>query len=534
MNEVEDAHGREAPRLPRVGLTAETFSGLRWSYGAAVASAAIQFGYVAAMSRLLEPAAFGLMAIATLAVHFGLHLNRMGIAHALIQRPEISDEEIRATATSGLVLGVASASALWTFAPSIGEGFFGQPASIPLLRAMALSFLLDGLGTTSQALLRRELRFRELSTVGVVSSLGGLFVGVGMALLGFGVWSLVGAALTTSSLQFGLRYSRTRHSFLPLLRWEPYRPLYGYGVRISALRFMDYFGRNMDTFAIGRYAASAAVLGQYNRAYYLVSLPVNRYIAQALTTVLFPSFSKAQGDPRRLVRAYLSVMRLGGMVLIPLCAALAAVAPELVIVVLGSQWTPAIVLVPFFAAAVCFTILTRVVELACEATAELNRMMILQGAYLLVLGSLLSFAIGREAWVYAGALAAGELLRHLAFLLLGSRVLGTNVREQLLAYCPGAFGAVAVTVSVLTVLAVLRGLGASAAVSLVIVILVAGVVLAISIRLNPVREVRRDFWRRLSAAGVVGDGGRARRVAELVLGPDDRPRSRGSSTRTGA
>lgn len=532
MTQLDDAGGQELSPPSRRGVTAETFAGLRWSYASVVCSAAIQFGYVAAMSRLLEPAAFGLMAIATLALNFGLHLNRMGIAHALVQRPAITDLDVRATSTSGLVLGLVSASVLWLLAPLVGEGFFEQPASVPLLRVMALTFLLDGLGTTSQALLRREMRFRALGVVGVLSAGGGLLVGVGMALLGFGVWSLVGAALASSSLQFALRYGLTRHSVVPLLRWAPYRPLYGYGVRISMLRFMDYLGRSMDTFAIGRYAASAAVLGQYNRAYFLISLPVNRYIAQALTTVLFPSFSKVQGDPRRLAQAYLSVMRLGGMVLIPLCAGLAAAAPELVMVVLGDQWTAAIVLVPFFAAAVCLTVLTRIVELACEATADLNKMLLLQVGYLVVLGGLLSLAIGREAWAYAAALAAGELLRHLAFLLLGRRVLGASLRQQLQAFLPGAFGAVAVSASVMSSLALLRTLDAPAVVSLAAAIVLAAVMLAVAIRLNPVREVRADFRRRLSAAGVLG-GGKVTRAVELVLGPDRRHRTEPPTTRTG-
>lgn len=525
--------GQRPTRPGRGNLTADALSGLRWSYAAAICGGAVQFGYVAAMSRLLDPAAFGLMAIATLALNFGMHLNRMGIGHALVQRPSITAIDVRATATSGFVLGVVSATVLWVLAPLVGEGFFEQPAAVPLLRAMAFSFLFDGLGMTSQALLRRELRFRALGVAAVVSAFGGLAVGVGMALLGFGVWSLVGAALASSCLQFGSQYGLTRHSMVPLLRWAPYVPLYGYGTRISVVRFMDYLGQNMDTFAIGRYAASAAVLGQYNRAYYLISLPVNRYIAQALTTVLFPSFSKIQGDPRRLARAFLSVMRLGGMVLIPVCAGLAVAASELVLVVLGDQWTPAIALIPFFAVAVCFTILTRIIELACEATAELNRMLILQAGYLLVLGGLLALAIGREAWAYAAALAVGESLRHLAFLLLGSRILGVSIGKQLAAYLPGVFGAVAVAATIFAALVPLRELGTPVVVSLIAVILLAGATLAAAIRLNPVREVRSDFRQRLSAAGVLGRGGKVTRVVELVLGPDRRPRPQPSAPRTG-
>jgi PST family polysaccharide transporter len=91
-----------------------------------------------------------------------------------------------------------------------------------------------------------------------------------------------------------------------VLRWEPYREVCSYGARLSGAYLLDYVGGNVDTFTITR-IASAAVLGQYTRAYYLVFQPLSNYLAQALTNVLFSTLSRIQHDLGRLRRAYHSV-----------------------------------------------------------------------------------------------------------------------------------------------------------------------------------------------------------------------------------
>ena len=137
--------------------------------------------------------------------------------------------------------------------------------------------------------------------------LGYLVVGIGLALLGAGVWSLVAAALVSSGSQAVWQYALVRHPVRPVLRWKPYREVCGYGMRLSGAHLLDYVGSNLDTFTVGRFA-STAVVGQYSRAYYLAFQPFRNYLTQALTTVLFPHLSRVQHDSARLRRAYLSVL----------------------------------------------------------------------------------------------------------------------------------------------------------------------------------------------------------------------------------
>jgi lipopolysaccharide exporter len=507
----------------RASLTAQTASGLRWSYLGSAALVVANLAYTAIISRLLDPVAFGLVALANLVVLFSQYFVRMGIASALVQKTELSDDEIRAASTAGLVFGAACFGLVWLLTPLV-SALFQEPALSPILRVLAISFLPEGWSMTGMGLLRRQLRFRELSMITAGTYvLGFLVVGVGLAVLGAGVWSLVAGALVSNASQAVWQYAILRHPVRPVLRWEPYRAVCGYGMRQSGGHMLDYVGSNLDTFTVGRFA-STAVLGQYSRAYYLVFQPLRNYLLQAFTNVLFSSFSRIQSDTARLRRVYLSVLALTGLVFFPICAGMAVAARELVLVVLGPQWNLAAGIVPWFALAGACSVAARLSQSVADARAELNRSLVVQGAYLATLGAFLAVALSfrsRGVWVFAVAVAAAEVLRHVGYLGLMRRILRLSVTEVARASAPAAFASVGVALAIMVAQRAFAGnlpalavfgaeLGAGA------------LALALCIRFSPQPAIRRELRLRLTAAGALGAVGGVRwRLAPLLLGPPD-------------
>src|SRR3954447_20033245 len=122
--------------------------------------------YTATVSRLLEPADFGLIAMANLVVLFGQYFARMGLASALVQKPELTDEEVRAASTAGIVIGLVCLGLVLLLAPVVAV-LFHAPEVTPVLRGLGLSFPFLGWSMTGLGLLRRELRFRTLSVISV-------------------------------------------------------------------------------------------------------------------------------------------------------------------------------------------------------------------------------------------------------------------------------------------------------------------------------------------------------------------------------
>ncbi len=391
--EARDQRLDEVDRRDEPSLTARAASGLRWSSLGFAALMVANLAYTMTMSRLVDPVAFGLMALAQLVVLFAQFFVRMGLASALVQKPVLSRDDIRAASTAGIAIGVVCFAVVWVLAPLFGA-LFRAPDLPPVLRLLGVTFLFEGMAMVGIGLLRRELRFRELSVITVATYvLGYLVVGVGLALLGAGVWSLVVGALVSSGSQTIWQYALLRHPIRPVLRREPYREVCGYGMRLSGAHLLDYVGANLDTYTVGRFA-DTAVVGEYTRGYYLAFQPLRVYLAQALTNVLFPHLSRIQHDAARLRRAYLSVLALGGILVFPVCAGMAVAARELVLVVLGRQWSVAATAVPWFALAAGCSVISALSQTVAEARADLYRSLGVQAAYIVVLAGFLAVALG--------------------------------------------------------------------------------------------------------------------------------------------
>lgn len=405
-----------APPASPENLTSQTLRGVQWTYIGTAATGLLQMISAAVLGRLLTPAAFGLVAMALLALQFTNTFARMGLGPALVQKRDLSPDEIRAGLTSSVGLGTLVAGLVWIASPLVGSAF-GEPEVVPVLRAMGLTLIIHGAGLPAESLLRRQLRFRERESIRVASyGLGYLAVGCVGAVLGAGVWSLVIANLIQTGMCTVLYYHRTRHPLRPIFRWSAYKDLYGFGSRVSLISVLEYVGLNLDTFAVGRYA-TAAILGQYSRAFVLVGIPV-RQLNHGLATVLLPSFSKLQDDVQRLRRAYVGGVSAAAAIIVPLCAGMAVASREIVLVVLGPQWEPVIAILPLIALASALGALTHFAAIVAEAQAELNKKFVLQGSYVVLLGLFLLPALGRDLWAYAAAYAAARVFQHVGFAFL--------------------------------------------------------------------------------------------------------------------
>ncbi len=513
------AGGNPPPSADRGNLTEQATSGLSWSALSTVALVVANLAYTATISRLLDPTEFGLMAMANLVVLFGQFFARMGLASALVQKSELNNEEVRAASTTGILLGLVCMGLVWLLAPAVGS-LFHTPQVVPVLRGLAVSFVFMGWSMTGLGLLRREMRFRALSVISIGAYLVGyLVVGVVLALLGAGVWSLVAASVTSTMIQAVWQFAVLRHPLLPVLRWQPYQSVCSYGTRLQVAHVLDYLGGNLDTFTVARIAGTA-VLGQYSRAYSLVFAPMGNYLSAALTNVAFAALSRVQADPTRLRRGFFTVTSLGALLIFPLCAGMAVAAPDLVAVVLGPQWGAAAALVPWFALAGGCHVTSQLAQSLAEARAELNRSVAVQVGYCLVLGLFILLAlpfISRGVWVIVAAVAAAELLRYLGYLVLVRRVLELRAAQLLRAHVPAVFVGAGVALAVAGVRWALAG--GSAVAALAAEIVAGALALAVCIRLCPTPWIRTELRYRLVSARLLGPlDGRGWRVTSLVVG----------------
>jgi O-antigen/teichoic acid export membrane protein len=462
-------------------LTSKTLRALNWSYLSIIANAVMQIVFTAILARLLNPEAFGLIAMAGVVLRFGSYFAQMGIESALIQKDELTTEDVRVGFTLSVLLGLAFSVLIYVLAP-LALYIFDQPAIIPVVQVMGIAFLLNGLSTTAISLLRRKLDFRSLALIESASYIIGYgIVGVILALLNFGVWSLVIANLCQVGLTALLACLCHRHIILPSFKWEIYRKLFSFGGRLSIISFFEFIGFNVDTLVIGR-VWGAQSLGIYSRSFAIVNLPT-QYLAVTFSKVLFSSFSQVQNDIPRLRSAYYSGLMLIAVVVMPISFGIVPAARELVLVLLGDQWVSGITILQILALMVPFLMGAVLPAIVCDSLGRLNAKFLLQIAFVgfVILLITLAYPYGVEA--IAGVVLVANVLRFITYQVLMRRLIAIPFSEILNAHIPGLTASMAVVVGIVTIHWLLLDLPPG--VLLVMKILIGGLVFLLFILLKP-------------------------------------------------
>lgn len=322
-------------------LATQTTRAAQWRFTGAVAGAVSQLVVGVILARLLTPADFGILALAWAVLGLARPLGDVGLGTALVQRSALTDRHIRTAFTFSALQGLAITAAFAVAAP-LGAAALRNPEVTPVLRALAVRFAFGGLATVAGALLHREMDFKRPALIDTGSYvIGYALVSIGMALLGYGVWSLVWGSLVQSLLATVLTLLAARHSLQPLLARRELGELLHFGMGASLSGLVNYVALNVDNVIVGRWLGAAS-LGMYARAYNLMNMPFT-YSAVVMTTVLFPAFAQVQAEPARLRRGYLLITQLTAMIAAPAMVTLAIAAPHLLRSVYGPQWAGAAV-----------------------------------------------------------------------------------------------------------------------------------------------------------------------------------------------
>ena len=201
--------------------------------------------------------------------------------------------------------------------------------------------------------------------------LGYALVGVTMALLDFGAWSLVAASLCAGALAAVAYAFLCRHEVGLSLDWHSFKTIYSFGGRVSLIAFGQAIAMTLDTVWTGHYLGAAAT-GLYTRATNLANAPLNNLLV-SVTRVLMPGYSRLQHDRGRLRSVYIVTITMLAAIGMPIAWGMAGAARQIVITLLGGQWADAIPVLAVLSLAVPFTMLTHVGAIDVRSHGDLER-----------------------------------------------------------------------------------------------------------------------------------------------------------------
>jgi lipopolysaccharide exporter len=320
----------------RIG--ARTLRGVAWAYSSYFGGRAVVLVATAILARLLTPEDFGVVGFALVFLALLDTLKDLGISQALVAGPrEKLYERADTVFVTNVLLGVALSVFVAAMSPLVAA-FFDESQLRLIVPILGLNAAIRSLGWTHYAIAQKELNFRARTIAEYCEVFARGSVGVGLAIAGAGVWSLVfGYLAGTTAMVIALWILI---SWRPRLRWrrEQLPGLLRFGGAITGVDITSAVSNNIDYLLVGKVLGPTA-LGIYTLAFRLPELIVLN-VATVTSVVLFPAFANVPRES--LSHAFLVAFRYTIMVCLPIAAGIAVLADPLVLALFGSKWHAAI------------------------------------------------------------------------------------------------------------------------------------------------------------------------------------------------
>ena len=329
-------------------LKHKTVKGVGWSFVDNIANSGITFLVGLVLARILTPAEYGVMAMVTIFIAISNSIVDSGFSNALIRKMKIERVDYNTVFYFNLVVSLFLYLVLFLCAPAIST-FFKEPILVDILRVIGWILVINALAIIPRTILVRNVDFKTQTKVSLIASLSSGAIGIGMALTGWGVWSLVGQQLSRQLLNTLFLWFFCRWRPLWEFSVQSFKELFGFGSKLMLSGLLTTIYNDIYSLVIGR-CYSAADLGQYTRA-----SQFNTIFSSNLTTVVqrvsYPVLSSIQNEEYRLREAYRRVIKVTMLVTFACMLGLAAVAKPLLVLLIGEKWLPAV----YFLQIICFS-----------------------------------------------------------------------------------------------------------------------------------------------------------------------------------
>jgi PST family polysaccharide transporter len=318
-------------------VAARSADAVVWAAFGAVAKVGGQLLVQITLARLLGPAAFGQLAAILLVVGVGAMLADCGFGAGLIQKKEISEQDIGLALGWSMLLGILAFAGVVFAAPLLATAF-GDASLEPMLQACAVLGILLPPMNIALNLLRRDLDIRSVQIihlVGYVLVYGG--VAIALALSGWGAWSLVLGFMAQSVFTLAAAIAVLKYRLRP--RWRGDFALLGFSLKALGSDLATWATENLDQIMIGR-SWGVHALGLYTVAMNLCKAPTG-LLNHVLQTIAFSSAARLQDHPATLRHGYLAVLAAVAMTTLPLFVLVASEAAVVLDVIYGPKWAEA-------------------------------------------------------------------------------------------------------------------------------------------------------------------------------------------------
>lgn len=317
----------------------KVLSNIIWRFAERVGAQLIGFVLSVILARILEPSAYGEVALITAFSSILQVFVDSGLGNALIQKKDADDLDFSSVFYFNVVFCVVIYMGTFLAAPYIAS-FYKNEALTPMIRVMCITILISGVQNVQQAYVSRALQFKKFFFITLIGTIISAAVGIVMALHGHGVWSLIAQTLLNGVIDTVLIWR--------MVQWRPrwifsvkrLRALFSYGWKLLVSNLLDTAYGNIQQLTIGRLYSSDD-LAYYNRGCNVPNLIVAN-VNTSIDSVLFPVMSSEQDDPVKMKSMVRRAIMMSNYIMAPLMLGLAFIAEPVVRLVFTEKWLPCV------------------------------------------------------------------------------------------------------------------------------------------------------------------------------------------------
>lgn len=398
-----------------------------WQMIQVLVQAITQFVYMAVMARLLSKSDFGLMALAASFIGIGAILSEAGMGSALIQRKNITYKHKNAAMQGNFIIGVIVFS-LFFFLSKYIAFFFNQPKLEMIIKVVGVNVVFSSLNSVSRGLLQKNFKFKITSNITMITTIIGYGLGIILAFLNYGVWSLVAATLSVSLLSTIIMFFYAPVSLRFQFYYKEWRELFSFGFGLILSRLINYMNTSGVNLFVGK-IFSPVQLGVFERTFSIKSIPSN-YLGDVLDTIMFPAMSEIQDEENRLFQTYQYSLGVVNSLLMPVAVFLIFFSKEIVLILLGDKWLDSVLPLQIMFIVLPFSISVRLADSVVRSKGLIYKNVSRRFAYMLVLLSTIS--VGAYYYGIVGAsisVVVSYLFHYVIMLILVASLFEKTIKE---------------------------------------------------------------------------------------------------------
>lgn len=310
-------------------------TGFFWSYAERCGAQIVTFLVSVVLARLLSPDDYGTIAIVTVFTTILQVFVDSGLGTALVQKKNADEIDFSSVFYFNVLACLVLYAVMFLAAPYIAK-FYGDDSLTAIVRVIGLTIIISGVKNIQQAYVSRNMLFKRFFFATLGGTVFSAFVGIGMALRGFGVWALVAQQISNPAIDTLILWITVKWRPRKVFSWKRLQSLLGYGSRLLASSLISTTYNNVRNLIIGK-LYSTADLAYYNQGEKFPKLIVGN-VNTSIDNVLLPAMSSEQENKKRVKDMTRRAMKVSVYIMAPLMIGMAFCAETIVRLVLTEKW----------------------------------------------------------------------------------------------------------------------------------------------------------------------------------------------------